>query len=255
METDAGPGCARPDGDSAVLLAEFRTWLDRERGLSPVSVRCYSKQSKAFLAGIGGAGAVSAMDAGRVTAFMVDWTQGRNTWSAKAMVTSLRAFLRFAHATGRTAAPLAGAVPAVASWQMSSLSRTSRAATPRPREPPAHETPGHPPLTPARFFRDDTKRIRSALQGPLGFLAAATPRAGCSGCPLSLLGVRSCRPRWVMATIGCSSLATAGCLDHVAGLGRRRYQVRDDAALGAGQDRQQDVCRVLGVEVDFKAAT
>jgi site-specific recombinase XerD len=128
METDAGPGCVQPDGDSVVLLAEFRTWLDRERGLSPVSVRCYSKQSKAFLAGIGGAGAVSELDAGRVTAFMVDWTQGRNTWSAKAMVTSLRAFLRFAHATGRTAAPLAGAVPAVASWQVSSLPRGLKAA-------------------------------------------------------------------------------------------------------------------------------
>ena len=33
------------DDDSAVLLAEFCMWLDRERGLSPVSVRCYSKQS------------------------------------------------------------------------------------------------------------------------------------------------------------------------------------------------------------------
>jgi site-specific recombinase XerD len=59
---------------------------------------------------------------------MVGWTQGRNTWSAKAMVTSLRAFLRFAHATGRTAVPLAGAVPAVASWQMSSLPRGLKAA-------------------------------------------------------------------------------------------------------------------------------
>jgi hypothetical protein len=37
------------------------------------------------------------------------------------MVTSLRAFLRFAHATGRTAVPLAGAVPAVASWRLASL--------------------------------------------------------------------------------------------------------------------------------------
>jgi integrase/recombinase XerD len=82
METEEGPGC--------VLLAEFRGWLDRERGLSPASVRCYSKQSKAFLAGIGGAGAVSELNAGKVTAFIVDWTQGRNTWSAKAMVTSLR---------------------------------------------------------------------------------------------------------------------------------------------------------------------
>ena len=125
METDAGPGCVQPD---VALLAEFRGWLDRERGLSPVSVRCYSKQSKAFLAGIGGAGVVSGLDAGKVTAFMVDWTQDRNTWSAKAMVTSLRAFLRFAHATGRTAAPLAGAVPAVASWQMSSLPQGLKAA-------------------------------------------------------------------------------------------------------------------------------
>ena len=100
MESDAGPGWVQPD---VALLAEFCRWLDRERGLSPVSVRCYSKQSKAFLAGIGGPAAVSGLDAGRVTAFMVDWTQGRNTWSAKAMVTSLRAFLRFAHATGRIA--------------------------------------------------------------------------------------------------------------------------------------------------------
>ena len=44
------------DDDSAVLLAEFRTWLDRERGLSRVSVRCYSKQAKYFLAAVGGPG-------------------------------------------------------------------------------------------------------------------------------------------------------------------------------------------------------
>jgi site-specific recombinase XerD len=121
VEMDVGSGCVQPDGVSAVLLAEFRTWLDRERGLSPVSVRCYSKQAKYFLASVGGPGAVSALDAGKVTAFMVDWSQDLNCWSAKAMVTSLRAFLRFAHATGKTAVPLAGAVPAVASWKLSAL--------------------------------------------------------------------------------------------------------------------------------------
>ena len=47
METDAGPGCVQPD---VALLAEFRSWLCRERGLSPVSVQCYSKQAKPFLA-------------------------------------------------------------------------------------------------------------------------------------------------------------------------------------------------------------
>ena len=44
------------------------------------------------------------------------------------MVTSLRSFLRFAHATGRTAVPLAGAVPAVASWRLSALPRGLEAA-------------------------------------------------------------------------------------------------------------------------------
>ena len=116
------------DDDSVVLLAEFRRWLDRERGLSAVSVRCYSKQARYFLAAIGGPGAVGGLDAGKVTAFMVDHSKDRNGWSAKAMVTSLRAFLRFAHATGRTVIPLAGAVPAVASWRLSVLPRGLRAA-------------------------------------------------------------------------------------------------------------------------------
>ena len=116
------------DDDSAVLLAEFCRWLGRERGLSPVSVRCYSKQAKYFLAAAGGPGTVSGLDAGKVTAFVVDYSKGRNGWSAKAMVTSLRAFLRFAHATGRTAVPLAGAVPAVASWRLSALPRGVKAA-------------------------------------------------------------------------------------------------------------------------------
>ena len=129
METGDGACCTAGEGDAAAaLLAEFRTWLDRERGLSPVSVRCYFKQAKCFLAVIGGPDAVSTLDAGRVTAFMVEHSRDRNTWSAKAMVTSLRAFLRFVHATGRTAGPLAGAVPAVASWRLSALPRGLEAA-------------------------------------------------------------------------------------------------------------------------------
>jgi site-specific recombinase XerC len=111
------------DDGSGGLLAEVGRWLDRERGLSPVSVRCYAMQAKAFLAAAGGPGAVSELDAGMVTAFIVEHSRGRNGWSAKAMVTSLRAFLRFAHATGRTAVPLAGAVPAVASWRLAALPR------------------------------------------------------------------------------------------------------------------------------------
>jgi len=128
METGMDAGCAPAGGGSAGLLAEFRTWLDRERGLSPVSVRCYCVQAKEFLIGVGGPEAVTGLDAGKVVAFMVEHTRDRNTWSAKAMVTSLRAFLRFAHATGRTAVPLMGAVPAVASWRLSALPRGLQAS-------------------------------------------------------------------------------------------------------------------------------
>ena len=46
-----------------------------------MSVRCYSKQAKAFLAAIGGPGAIGGLDAGRITAFMVDHCRDRNTWS------------------------------------------------------------------------------------------------------------------------------------------------------------------------------
>lgn len=128
METDVDAGCVPVGGDSAELLAEFRTWLDRERGLSPVSVRCYSKQAKYFLTAIGGPGAVNELDAGKVTGFMLNHSRDRNTGSAKAMVTSLRAFLRFVHASGRSAVPLAGAVPAVASWRLSTLPQGFTAA-------------------------------------------------------------------------------------------------------------------------------
>jgi integrase/recombinase XerD len=84
MDTDTAAGCALAAWDSAVMLVEFGTWLDRERDLSLVSVRCYCKQAKYFLAAVGGPEAVSGLDAGKVTAFMVDWSRDRSTGSAKA---------------------------------------------------------------------------------------------------------------------------------------------------------------------------
>jgi integrase/recombinase XerD len=48
-------------------------------------VRCCSKQAKYFLAAAGGPEAVRALDAGKVTAFMVDWSRDATTGSAKAM--------------------------------------------------------------------------------------------------------------------------------------------------------------------------
>ena len=120
------------ESSAAMLLAGFRAWLVRERGLSQETVRCYGIQAGIFLAWLSGVGpvdsAVRQLDSGQVTAFMVEYCRGRNRWSAKAMATSLRALLRFLHASGRTSTPLTAAVPGLAGWRVASLPRGLDAA-------------------------------------------------------------------------------------------------------------------------------
>ena len=120
---DAGGGSEA--GPAAALLAEFGAWLTGERGLSPVTVRGYRKHARVFLAGLPEPldETLQRLDAGQVTSFMLGYCQGRNTESAKAMVTAIRALLRFLHVSGRTPVLLAGAVPAVAGWRLASLPR------------------------------------------------------------------------------------------------------------------------------------
>ena len=66
--------------------------------------------------------ALADLSAELVTGYVVEYCRGRNTESAKAMVTALRSLLRFLHVTGR-AGPLTGAVPAVANWRLAGLPR------------------------------------------------------------------------------------------------------------------------------------
>lgn len=109
-----------------VLLEEYRAFLVGERGLAAESVRCYGNHARVFLAQLPDPVevAVAGLSAGQVTAFVVGYCRGRNTWSAKAMVTALRSLLRFLHVSGRLPGSLVGAVPAVASWRLASLPRT-----------------------------------------------------------------------------------------------------------------------------------
>ena len=108
-----------------VLLTEFRAWLAGERGLSAATVCCYSKQAHKFLAYLPEplTAALQRLDAGQVISFMLGYCRDRNTESAKAAVTAVRALLRFRHVAGHVPVPLAGAVPAVAGWRLASLPR------------------------------------------------------------------------------------------------------------------------------------
>jgi integrase len=112
------------------LLVEFGGWLDRQRGLAPISIHNYCWHAEQFLAPLPRPVPVSVglLDAGTVTAFMVEYCRDRNTNSAKSMARSVRSFLRFAHATGRTSAELWGAVPASSGWHLASLPRSVPAA-------------------------------------------------------------------------------------------------------------------------------
>jgi site-specific recombinase XerD len=115
---------------AAVVLAGFRSWLVVERGLSRETVRCYCSPAGTFLASLPDPVdiAVRQLDSGQVVAFMVGYCRDRNTWSAKAMATSLRALLRFLDVSGCTRTGLAGAVPGVAGWRLASLPRGLDAA-------------------------------------------------------------------------------------------------------------------------------
>lgn len=108
------------------LVEEFAGWLDRQRGLAPVTVDNYCWHVVQFLAALPEPTRLSVglLDAGAVTAFMVGFCRDRNINSAKSMARSVRSFLRFAHATGRTSAQLWGAVPASAGWHLASLPRS-----------------------------------------------------------------------------------------------------------------------------------
>lgn len=120
-------GC-EPTASEEDLLAEFGGWLNRQRGLAPVTVHNYCWNVGRFLAVLPEPvrASVCALDAAAVTGFMVEFCRNRNTNSAKAMARSIRSFLRFAHATGLTSIELWGTVPSAAGGTWHPCRRPSR---------------------------------------------------------------------------------------------------------------------------------
>ncbi|HEU5389244.1 MAG TPA: site-specific integrase [Streptosporangiaceae bacterium] len=115
-----------PAGPTDELLACFQRFLVSERGLGASTAADYAAKTRTFLAaraerGLGG------LTAAEVTAFVVETCPGMRKGTAKLTVTALRSLLGWLHLAGEIPAPLAWAVPAVASWRL--------AALPAPLEP------------------------------------------------------------------------------------------------------------------------
>jgi site-specific recombinase XerD len=119
---------ARPVSDDPVdvLVADYRHWLEAERGLAAETVRCYGNHAETFLGQLPAplAQTLVNLDAAAVTGFMLEQAStAGSVESAKALVTAMRSLLRFLHVDGRVAVPLVGAVPAVAGWRLGSVPR------------------------------------------------------------------------------------------------------------------------------------
>jgi len=119
-----GPTVVLPGTPSERLLARYRDFLMRERGLLPASVVRYLGTARLFLLDAettDGCG-LADLDGALVTRFVVRECRTRSVGSAKLLVSELRALLRFLHLGGEAPA-LADAVPAVAGWRDTSLPR------------------------------------------------------------------------------------------------------------------------------------
>jgi integrase/recombinase XerD len=121
------PEPARADTPGDGLLAEYRDYLVRERGLVAGSVHHRERVARTFLAELAEPidVALRELEPADVTGFVVAqcrWGR-RGVAAAKTLTSGLRALLVFLHVAGYVREPLTVAVPSVAGWRLSSLPR------------------------------------------------------------------------------------------------------------------------------------
>jgi integrase/recombinase XerD len=113
-----GPGEPEPQPGGAVetLVARYRGYLVRERGLSPSTAGLYVHLTGPLLASrmAGGELDLASLTAADVTGFVRASCPGRAVGTAKLVVTAVRSLLGFLHVEGVIGSSLAPAVPSAA---------------------------------------------------------------------------------------------------------------------------------------------
>lgn len=120
----AGPPPA-PERRIDPLMRDFERFLDQERGLSQASIHSYLPLARRFLEEVIGAGTLrlNKLGAAEISRFVLRATSSLSPKRVQLTTSVLRSFLRFLYQHGQITAPLAGAVPAVATWRWSELPR------------------------------------------------------------------------------------------------------------------------------------
>jgi site-specific recombinase XerD len=106
------------------LLARYRLWMVRERGLSPATILRYENTSRRFLAEqavVGGVFAPEQLTGSDLNAFLLRECARVSTGSAKGRVAELRSLMRFLHLDGVIPVRLGAAVPPVGGWRLAGI--------------------------------------------------------------------------------------------------------------------------------------
>jgi site-specific recombinase XerD len=130
-------GVVKPDqppvADTAQsrIVAEFQSYLLQERGLSPLTLLNYVPVVEQFLDERFDNKALNfaMLRAPHVTGFVMRHAHQLSPVRAGLMVTALRSFFRYLRHRGAIATDLAGCVPTVPNWSLSTLPRFLPAAT------------------------------------------------------------------------------------------------------------------------------
>lgn len=123
---DAGavaPAAPPPISPHEQIFAEFADYLRRERGLAPRSIIRHLPVIRRFLHEVcpGGAGDLGRIGQEDVIGYIERHARDWSPKTGKAMCWSLRAFLRYLHHVGMNRTALAGSVPAIRQWKLTSL--------------------------------------------------------------------------------------------------------------------------------------
>jgi site-specific recombinase XerD len=113
------------------IVAEFRRYLLQERGLSPLTLLNYIPVIEQFLSERfhNRAPNFATLRAAEVTRFVTRHAHQLSPVRSGLMVTALRSFFRYLRHRGEIATDLAGCVPTVPNWSLSTLPRFLPAAT------------------------------------------------------------------------------------------------------------------------------
>jgi integrase/recombinase XerD len=116
------PAAGRTDGESE-LLECYRRWCVAQRGLTSATAEEYVRRVAVFLAlwRPDAQFVVADLDGAAVLSTIAAAAEAMPSPSLRCMVTALRSFLRFLHATGRIATSLVSAVPALKTWPRTAL--------------------------------------------------------------------------------------------------------------------------------------